>query len=117
MKYKNGSKEIENRILKPIFKIDNRYNSKQQITYNQKELPPILKNDKDINNNILKNNYTNERYEHNKPIIITTNFTENQVIDIFTVGKNKSSIEAIMSRLNEICLTVKILDNDYRYKP
>lgn len=59
----------------------------------------------------------NERYEHNKPIIITTNFTENQLIDIFTVGKNKSSIEAIMSRLNEICLTVKILDNDYRYKP
>ena len=58
----------------------------------------------------------NERYEHNKPIIITTNFTENQLIDIFTVGKNKSSIEAIMSRLNEICLTVKIFDNDYRYK-
>lgn len=58
----------------------------------------------------------NERYEHNKPIIITTNFSENQLIDIFTVGKNKSSIEAIMSRLNEICLTVKIFDNDYRYK-
>ena len=58
----------------------------------------------------------NERYEHNKPIIITTNFSENQLIDIFTVGKNKSLIEAIMSRLNEICLTVRIFDNDYRYK-
>ena len=58
----------------------------------------------------------NERYEHSKPIIITTNFNENQLIDIFTVGKNKSSIEAIMSRLNEICLTVRIFDNDYRYK-
>ena len=58
----------------------------------------------------------NERYEHNKPIIVTTNFSENQLIDIFTVGKNRSSIEAIMSRLNEICLTVKIFDNDYRYK-
>ena len=58
----------------------------------------------------------NERYEHNKPIIITTNFSENQLIDIFSFGKNKSSIKAIMSRLNEICLTVKIFDNDYRYK-
>ena len=29
---------------------------------------------------------------------------------------NKSSIEAIMSRLNEICLTVRIFDNDFRYK-
>lgn len=58
----------------------------------------------------------NERYEHNKPIIITTNFSDNQLIDIFTVGKNKSSIEAIISRLNEICLTVRIFDNDYRYK-
>lgn len=58
----------------------------------------------------------NERYEYNKPIIITTNFTKDQLIDIFTVGKNKSSIEAIMSRLNEICLTIKIFDNDYRYK-
>ena len=58
----------------------------------------------------------NERYEHNKPIIITTNFTDNQLIDIFTVGKNKSSIEAIISRLKEICLSVQILDNDYRYK-
>lgn len=58
----------------------------------------------------------NERYEHNKPIIITTNFSENQLIDIFTVGKNKSSIEAIISRLNEICLKVEIFDEDYRCK-
>lgn len=58
----------------------------------------------------------NERYEHNKPIIITTNFSENQLIEIFTVGKNKSSIEAIISRLKEICLFVEIFDNDYRYK-
>lgn len=64
LKYKKGSKEIENRILKPIFKIDNRYNSKQQITYNQRELPPILKNDKDINNNIFKNNYTKEEAKY-----------------------------------------------------
>lgn len=58
----------------------------------------------------------NERYEHNKPIIITTNFSENQLIDIFTVEKNKSSIEAIISRLKEICLSIEIFDNDYRYK-
>lgn len=58
----------------------------------------------------------NERYEHNKPIIITTNFSENQLIDIFTVGENKSSIKAIISRLKEICLSVEIFDNDYRYK-
>ena len=43
LKYKKDSKEIEHRILKPIFKIDNRYNLKQQFTYNQNGLPPILK--------------------------------------------------------------------------
>ena len=64
MQYKKGSKEIENRILKPIFKIDNRYNSKQQFTYNQNELPPVLQNDKDIKNNIFKNNYTKEEAKY-----------------------------------------------------
>ncbi len=64
LKYKKDSKEIENRILNPIFKINNRYNSKQQFTYNQNELPPILKNDKDINNNIFKNNYTKEEAKY-----------------------------------------------------
>ena len=64
LKYKKDSKEIENRILKPIFKIDNRYNSKQQFTYYQNGLSPILKNDKDINNNIFKNNYTKEEAKY-----------------------------------------------------
>lgn len=64
MKYKKDSKEIEHRILKPIFKIDNRYNLKQQFTYNQNGLPPILKNDKDINNNIFNNNYTKEEAKY-----------------------------------------------------
>lgn len=64
LKYKKDSKEIENRILKPIFKFDNRYNSKQQFIYNQNKLPPILKNDKDIKNNILKNNYTKEEAKY-----------------------------------------------------
>lgn len=64
LKYKKDSKEIENRILKPIFKIDNRYNSKQQFTYNQNKLTPIFKGDKDINNNIFKNNYTKEEAKY-----------------------------------------------------
>lgn len=64
LKYRKDSKEIENRILKPIFKIDNRYNSKQQFTYSQKGLPPVFKNDKDIKNNILKNNYTKEEAKY-----------------------------------------------------
>ena len=64
LKYKKDSKEIEYRILKPIFKIDNRYNSKQQFTYNQNELPPVLQNDKDIKNNIFKNNYTKEEAKY-----------------------------------------------------
>lgn len=64
LKYRKDSKEIENRILKPIFKIDNRYNSKQQFTYNQKGLPPVFKNDKDIKNNIFKNNYTKEEAKY-----------------------------------------------------
>ena len=64
LKNKKNSKEIESRILKPIFKIDNRYNQKQQLTYNQNQLPPILKNDKDINNNIFNNNYTKEEAKY-----------------------------------------------------
>lgn len=64
LKYKKDSKEIENRILKPIFKFDNRYNSKQLLTYNQNQLPPVLKNDKDIKNNIFKNNYTKEEAKY-----------------------------------------------------
>lgn len=64
LKYRKDSKEIENRILKPIFKIDNRYNQKQQFTYNQNGLPPVFKNDKDINNNIFKNNYTKEEAKY-----------------------------------------------------
>lgn len=64
LQYKKGSKEIKNRILKPIFKIDNRYNSKQQFTYNQNELPPVLQNDKDIKNNIFKNNYKKEEAKY-----------------------------------------------------
>ena len=64
IKNKKDSKEIESRILKPIFKIDNRYNQKQQLTYNQNQLPPILKNDKDINNNIFNNNYTKEEAKY-----------------------------------------------------
>lgn len=64
LKYKKDSKEIENRILKPIFKFDNRYNSNQLLTYNQNELSPLLKNDKDIKNNIFKNNYTKEEAKY-----------------------------------------------------
>lgn len=63
LNYKNNSKEIENRILKPIHKFDDRYNSKQQTTYYQKQLPPILKNDKD-NKNIIINNYTKEEAKY-----------------------------------------------------
>ncbi len=64
LKYKRDSKEIEHRILKSIFKFDNRYNSKQLLTYSQNQLPPIFKNDKDIKNNIFKNNYTKEEAKY-----------------------------------------------------
>lgn len=64
LKYKKDSKEIEIRILKPIFKFDNRYNSKQLLTYNQNGVSPLLKNDKDIKNNIFKNNYTKEEAKY-----------------------------------------------------
>lgn len=64
LKYKKDSKEIENRILKPIFKFNNRCNSKQLLTHNQNGLSPLLKIDKDINNNIYKNNYTKEEAKY-----------------------------------------------------
>ena len=37
----------------------------------------------------------NERYEHNKPIIVTTNFSENQLIDIFSVGKKNLRLKQL----------------------
>lgn len=60
LKHKKDSKEIENRIIKPILKFDSRSIPKQQYTYNPNQVPPIIKNDKDIKNNILNNNYIKE---------------------------------------------------------
>ena len=66
LKYKKVTKEIEERQIIPIAESINRYSEKylegigkKNYSDSQKELHPIVENDKDIRNNI-KNNYNKE---------------------------------------------------------
>lgn len=66
LKYKIDTKEIEERQIIPITENINRYSEKylegigkKNYSDSQKELHPIVENDKDIRNNI-KNNYNKE---------------------------------------------------------
>ena len=66
LKYKIDTKEIEERQIIPITESINRYSEKylegigkKNYSDSQKELHPIVENDKDIRNNI-KNNYNKE---------------------------------------------------------
>lgn len=56
----------------------------------------------------------NHRYEEMKPIIITTNFPVEQLINRLTVGENGSTARALVSRLNEVCSGVCFDWSDWR---
>jgi len=77
LKYKTDSKEIEQRQITPIVKNINRYSQEVQegiginnYSDSKKQPYPIVKNDKEIINNIKnKNNYNNTYQPNNKRYI------------------------------------------------
>lgn len=56
----------------------------------------------------------NSRYEDNKPIIITTNYSMNRLIERLTVNNNTETAEAIVSRIYEMCQGIDMQGKDYR---
>lgn len=56
----------------------------------------------------------NQRYENLKPVVITTNYNIDELINRLTTKNNSSTAEAIISRLNEMCTGVFVNDKDYR---
>ncbi len=56
----------------------------------------------------------NERYENFKPVIITTNYGTESLINRLTLPGNAETAEAIISRLHEMCRGVLLEGEDYR---
>jgi DNA replication protein DnaC len=56
----------------------------------------------------------NDRYENNKPIIITTNYDHETLVKRLTVNGNCETAESIVSRLYEMCRGVVINGEDHR---
>lgn len=56
----------------------------------------------------------NARYEDNKPIIITTNYSMDKLIERLTVNNNNETAEATVSRIYEMCQGINMQGNDYR---
>jgi len=57
----------------------------------------------------------NCRYENNKPIVITSNYSDTKLIDRLTIKEDSGTAEAIVSRLFEICQGVDMNKcKDYR---
>lgn len=61
-------------------------------------------------------NIFNTRYENNKPVLITTNYTIEKLKDRLTVNDNYETAEAIVSRIYEVCQGVQLYCEDYRKK-
>lgn len=58
----------------------------------------------------------NSRYENMLPIIITTNYNEEQIINRLSSNNDGVAAKSLVSRLNEICLEVDMNFGDYRKK-
>lgn len=58
----------------------------------------------------------NTRYENMLPIIITTNYTEKELVKRLSIGNDGKTAESLVSRLNEICLEIDTNFQDYRKK-
>ncbi|AFM41946.1 DNA replication protein [Desulfosporosinus acidiphilus SJ4] len=56
----------------------------------------------------------NTRYENNLPIVVTTNFNLETLIDKLAVNKNSDIAESIVSRLHEMCKGIYLNAPDYR---
>ena len=58
----------------------------------------------------------NARYENLLPVVITTNYTIDRLKDRLTVKNNVETAEAIVSRLNEMCVGIEMNWEDWRLK-
>lgn len=56
----------------------------------------------------------NTRYENMLPILITTNYTEKEIIKRLSYNNDGIAAESLVSRLNEVCLEVDMNFDDYR---
>jgi len=56
----------------------------------------------------------NTRYERNLPIVITTNYSIDKLINRLTVKDNVETAEAIVSRLYEMCVGIQMEWEDFR---
>lgn len=67
---------------------------------------------------MLEKLYTiiDERYENLKPVIITTNYNHETLVDRLTVNGNDDVAQSIISRIYEMCRYVEIKAEDYRKK-
>lgn len=58
----------------------------------------------------------NSRYENNLPVIITTNYNQNSLMERLSLNGEIETAKSIISRLYEMCYLVKIDDIDHRIK-
>lgn len=58
----------------------------------------------------------NSRYENNLPVIITTNYNQNTLVERLSFNGEIETAKSIISRLYEMCYLVKIDDIDHRIK-
>lgn len=58
----------------------------------------------------------NTRYENMLPIIITTNYTEQELVKRLSLGNDGRTAASLVSRLNEICIEIDTDFQDYRKK-
>ena len=58
----------------------------------------------------------NSRYENNLPVIITTNYNQNSLVQRLSINDEIETAKSIISRLYEMCYLVKIDDIDHRIK-
>ena len=56
----------------------------------------------------------NTRYENNLPIVVTTNYSMETLIDKLTTNKNSDVGESIVSRLHEMCRGIYLNAPDHR---
>lgn len=56
----------------------------------------------------------NSRYENNLPVIITTNYNQNALVERLSLNGEIETAKSIISRLYEMCYLVKIDDIDHR---
>lgn len=56
----------------------------------------------------------NSRYENNLPVVVTTNYSMDTLIEKLSVNQNSDVGESIVSRMHEICRGIYLNDADHR---